>query len=102
MTLPQPTASPHRLALSPDDRGMFAWWREADQRARHAFVAAAMGWMLDSFDVMLYAIVLAALIQDPTLHLSLGMAGVLGSITLLAAAGSRQQRDGPENAGRAQ
>ena len=45
-----------------------------------------MGWMLDSFDVMLYAIVLAALIQDPTLHLSLGMAGILGSITLLSAA----------------
>src|SRR5258705_3805235 len=43
--------------------------------------------MLDSFDVMLYAIVLAALIQDPVLHLSLGMAGILGSITLLAAAG---------------
>src|SRR6266404_4023384 len=42
--------------------------------------------MLDSFDVMLYAIVLASLIQDPTLHLSLGMAGILGSITLLAAA----------------
>jgi MFS family permease len=43
--------------------------------------------MLDSFDVMLYAIVLASLIQDPTLHLSLGMAGILGSITLLSAAG---------------
>src|SRR5258705_13998024 len=43
--------------------------------------------MLDSFDVMLYAIVLASLIQDPTLHLSLGKAGLLGSITLLAAAG---------------
>src|SRR5437762_12240854 len=66
---------------------LFGWWIEADLRARRAFMAASLGWMLDSFDVMLYAIVLASLIQDPTLHLSLGMAGILGSITLLSAAG---------------
>src|SRR5437660_471495 len=75
------------LALAGSGEGLFTWWTEADTRARHAFVAASLGWMLDSFDVMLYAIVLAALIQDPTLHLSLGMAGILGSITLLSAAG---------------
>jgi MFS family permease len=63
------------------------WWHEADARARRAFVAASLGWMLDSFDVMLYAIVLAALIEDPTLRLSLATAGVLNSVTLLAAAG---------------
>jgi MFS family permease len=64
-----------------------SWWTEADTRARHAFVAASLGWMLDSFDVMLYAIVLASLIQDPTLRLSFDTAGFLGSITLLSAAG---------------
>jgi MFS family permease len=74
------------LAISPVDRSLLGWWLEADQRARHAFIAAAMGWMLDSFDVMLYAIVLAALIRDPTLHLSFQTAGILGSITLLSAA----------------
>jgi MFS family permease len=42
--------------------------------------------MLDSFDVMLYAIVLAELIRDPALHLSTTTAGLLGSITLLSAA----------------
>jgi len=42
--------------------------------------------MLDSFDVMLYAIVLAALINDPVLQLSRSTAGLLGSITLIAAA----------------
>lgn len=62
------------------------WWTDADARARRAFVAAALGWMLDSFDVMLYAIVLAELINDPVLHLSISTAGILGSITLLAAA----------------
>jgi len=63
-----------------------AWWVEADQAAKRAFVAASLGWMLDSFDVMLFAIVLAALVEDPVLHLSLQAAGVLNSVTLIAAA----------------
>lgn len=62
------------------------WWTEADARARRAFVAASLGWMLDSFDVMLYSIVVAALVIDPTLHLSLQAAGILNSVTLVAAA----------------
>lgn len=72
--------------MSADDTGMFAWWHAADLRARRAFVAASLGWMLDSFDVMLYSLVLASLIQDPTLHLSTAVAGQLGALTLLAAA----------------
>lgn len=68
------------------DTGMFAWWRAADGRARHAFLAASLGWMLDSFDVMLYSLVLASLIQDPTLQLSTAVAGQLGALTLLSAA----------------
>jgi MFS family permease len=40
--------------------------------------------MLDSFDVMLYSLVLAALMAD--LHLSKETAGLLGSLTLVAAA----------------
>src|SRR5258705_7797527 len=74
------------VATGTSRAGLLTWWHEADTRARRAFVAASCGWMLDSFDVMLYAIVLAALIEDPTLHLTLGVAGVLGSVTLLAAA----------------
>ena len=65
---------------------LFGWWHQADSRARRAFVAAALGWMLDSFDVMLYAMVVAALVEDPTLHLSLAAAGILNSVTLLASA----------------
>jgi MFS family permease len=79
------TASPESPAPSPDT-SLFGWWRDADGDAHHAFVAASLGWMLDSFDVMLYAIVLAALIQDPTLHLSFAAAGILGSVTLVSAA----------------
>jgi len=40
--------------------------------------------MLDSFDVMLYSLVLASMMAD--LHLSKSTAGILGSLTLLAAA----------------
>jgi MFS family permease len=68
------------------DSPLLGWWHEADLRARRAFIAASLGWMLDSFDVMLYAMVLAALIEDPALHLSTRVAGALGSVTLLAAA----------------
>src|SRR6267378_468590 len=82
----QPARKPQALTVSPDERSLFGWWRDADTRARRAFVAASLGWMLDSFDVMLYAMVLAALIEDPTLHLSLGMAGILNWVTLLSAA----------------
>jgi MFS family permease len=74
------------LPDSGQDTSLFAWWREADTKARNAFIAASFGWMLDSFDVMLYAMVIAALVEDPALHLSLATAGLLTSITLLAAA----------------
>jgi MFS family permease len=67
-----------------DGAGLFGWWRQGTPEGRRALIAAALGWMLDSFDVMLYALVLSAIIPD--LGLSKEMAGVLGSITLLAAA----------------
>jgi MFS family permease len=73
-------------AAPASDSRLLGWWHEADLRARRAFIAASLGWMLDSFDVMLYAMVLAALIEDPALHLSTRVAGALGSVTLLSAA----------------
>lgn len=81
-----PTSVLQAPARTASSSGLFTWWFEADTRARRAFVAASLGWMLDSFDVMLYSLVLAALIRDPVLQLSTATAGRLGSITLLAAA----------------
>jgi MFS family permease len=81
------TVSHQPLAISHRSEGLMTWWHEADLRARRAFVAASLGWMLDSFDVMLYSIVLASLLQDPTLNLTKATAGILNSVTLLAAAG---------------
>lgn len=49
---------------------------------RHTLVAAALGWMLDSFDAMLYALVLAHLMRD--LGMSKATSGLLYTFTLLA------------------
>jgi MFS family permease len=68
------------------DEALFGWWYSADLRARRAFIAAWFGWMLDSFDVMLYSMVVAALVADQTLRISLTTAGALNSLTLLSAA----------------
>lgn len=61
-----------------------AWLLQAPPASQRALLAASLGWLLDSFDVMLYALVLARLIVD--LHLSKQTAGLLGSVTLIAAA----------------
>ena len=62
----------------------FGWWRDASPDARRSLVAASFGWMLDSFDVMLYAMVLAALMSD--MSMAKATAGLLGSLTLIASA----------------
>lgn len=62
----------------------FDWWKEATPDARRSLVAASFGWMLDSFDVMLYAMVLAALMSD--MSMAKATAGLLGSLTLIASA----------------
>ena len=72
----------------PDTRlnagALVGWWHAGTPEARRALIAAGLGWMLDAFDVMLYALVLAALI--PELGLTKEVAGLLGSVTLLASA----------------
>lgn len=45
-------------------------------------VAAALGWMLDAFDAMLYALVLTHIMRD--LGMSKAMGGLLNTLTLLA------------------
>ena len=72
------------VAVAADSGGLFGWWRAGDAEARRALVAASLGWMLDSFDVMLYALVLASLMLD--LQMAKDVAGLLGSVTLIASA----------------
>ncbi|HUF46779.1 MAG TPA: MFS transporter [Vicinamibacterales bacterium] len=63
---------------------MFSFWHEADSKARRSLVAASLGWMLDSFDVMLYALVVQSVMADLVFDAATG--GRLQSYTLLASA----------------
>jgi MFS family permease len=74
----------HEPAVTAPAPSQLAWLREAPPEARRALIAAGLGWMLDSFDVMLYALVLAALMGD--LGIDKTTAGQLGSLTLAASA----------------
>src|ERR1700759_5368310 len=49
---------------------------------RRTLIAAALGWALDAFDVMLYAMVVAYIMRD--LHISKPAIGFLNTLTLLA------------------
>jgi MFS family permease len=60
------------------------FWKESSAEARKALVAASLGWMLDAFDVMLYALILTAVIED--LGLSRETGGLMASLTLGASA----------------
>lgn len=55
---------------------------QATPAQRRTLVAAALGWMLDAFDAMLYALVVTHVMRD--LGMSKGTAGFLNSLTLLA------------------
>jgi MFS family permease len=65
--------------------GLLAWWREGTPEGRRAIVAAGLGWMLDAFDVTLFALVLPAVRAE--LGLTTAAGGLLGSVALIAAAG---------------
>lgn len=69
---------------APSARGLFGWWREAGPAAHRALAAGTFGWMLDAFDVMLFALVLPAVSLDVGLTRAQG--GLLGSVMLVAAA----------------
>ena len=66
----------------PFSRGFLKWYWDAPASARRALFAAWIGWLLDAFDVMLYALVLGTLLGE--FSLSKAMAGLLGSLTLVA------------------
>lgn len=55
---------------------------QATPGQRRTLVAAALGWMLDAFDVMLYSLVVAFIMHD--LHTTKQSAGLLNTLTLLA------------------
>lgn len=74
-------ASRQNLATSPT--AAFSW-RGATPAQRRVVTAAALGWMLDAFDVLLYSIVLATLMR--AFGMSRTTAGLLNALTLIASA----------------
>src|SRR6202158_2322948 len=63
-------------------RGIFSSFSQTTAAQRRTLLAAGLGWMLDAFDAMLYALVLAHVMRD--LGMTKGTAGLLNSLTLLA------------------
>ena len=60
------------------------WWQEITSPQRKALIAATLGWVLDSMDLLLYAIVLVHLIEH--FGMSFAMGGFLNSLTLMSSA----------------
>ena len=64
--------------------GIHGWVTEASGEQKRTLLAASLGWMLDSMNVMLYALVLGEV--QRAMHLSPAMSGAMMSATLIAAA----------------
>lgn len=71
-----------RVETPASSSGLFGWFAEGTPAARRGLLAAALGWMLDGFDIMLYALVISTLLGD--FSITTATAGLLGSLTLVA------------------
>ena len=67
-----------------DSKPKHSWWQDINAEQRKALIAATLGWVLDSMDVLLYAIVLGHLIEYFDMSFALG--GFLNSLTLMSSA----------------
>ncbi len=83
------TVQPHTPAVLPPATippqmpiGPIQLLRQATTEQRRTLLAAALGWMLDAFDAMLYALVLTHVMRD--LGMSKAVSGLLYTLTLLA------------------
>jgi len=64
--------------------GIYGWLAEASREQKRTLLGASLGWMLDSMDVMLYALVLGPIQRE--FHLSAAVSGGMMSATLVSAA----------------
>jgi MFS family permease len=72
------------LYKRPKLNGTYGWLAEASGEQKRTLLAAFLGYMLDSMDVMLYALVLGQIQRE--MHLSAALSGAMVSATLIAAA----------------
>src|SRR5579885_3738016 len=82
MTLARVNGTSGTLLLLLNMRNPLAFIAEVGPGQRRTLIAAALGWMLDAFDVMLYSLVVAHIMRD--LNMSKQSAGLLNTLTLLA------------------
>jgi MFS family permease len=64
--------------------GITSWLSEASSQQKRTLLATSLGWMLDSMDVMLYALVLGQVQRE--MHLSAAVSGAMMSALLVSAA----------------
>ncbi|NUT95227.1 MAG: MFS transporter [Saccharothrix sp.] len=69
---------------STTDSGAFAWYRTLGRKGKRAFVGAAGGWGLDSYDFQVLPLGLVAI--TAYFGISTGQAGLLTTVTLLVSA----------------
>jgi MFS family permease len=72
------------LLSQPIEKDMPMWLTEATPVQKRALLAASLGWMLDSMDIMLYSMVLSYLMGD--LGMTKATGGLMASLTLGASA----------------
>ena len=61
-----------------------SWYKQITSQQRRSLLAASLGWMLDSMDVQLYALILLEVMRALDMDYETG--GLLASLTLLASA----------------
>lgn len=64
--------------------GITGWLTGATSEQKRTLMASSLGWMLDSMDVMLYALVLGPVQRE--MHLTAAVSGAMMSATLVSAA----------------
>jgi MFS family permease len=77
----------HQAAIGHQEQsvsGTIGWLTQASAQQKRTLAAASLGWMLDSMDVMLYALVLGQVQRE--MHLSAAASGAMMSVTLVSAA----------------
>ncbi len=67
-----------------NERRPLSWLIDAEPTAKRALAAASLGWALDAFDVMLFALLQPAVMKE--FGADKETAGIIGSVTLVAAA----------------
>ncbi len=72
-----------KVAL-PEDTSLTAFYRDMNEPERRTFWACATGWALDGMDFMIYPLVIGTIIK--LWNVDAGMAGLAGTVTLLASA----------------